>query len=150
MKILIAEDDEDKLNDLSEFFKQRYAECLVTAAKSLQSSLESIFCDEFDLIILDMTMPNFDRTITDDGGRPHAFAGREILRQMKREGVRTPVIVATHFHRFGSEDDYTTLDQLRGELESRFPNYQGTVQYRGNIDQWKNELEAMISRAIGV
>jgi len=150
MKILIAEDDEDKIQDIIELLESHYDECDISTARSLQSGLDKVLGESFELALLDMTMPNYDRTVTDDGGRPHAFAGREILRQMKRRRVATPAIVVTHFHRFGPEDDFTTLEQLKLELVSRFPNYIGTVRYRGNVDDWRSELIGFIDQARGV
>ena len=149
MKILVAEDDEDKLQDIVGLIYENYPEVHITTAKSLQSGLTEALTDDHDLMLVDMTMPNFDRTVTDDGGRPHAFAGREILRQMRRRGVTTPAIIVTHFHRFGPEDDFTTLEQLKVELETRFDNYVGTVQYRSNVDDWRGELMSVITKALG-
>ena len=149
MKILIAEDDEDKIQDIIDLLDFEYPGCQIDAARSLQSGLDMALSGDFDFALLDMTMPNYERSVTDDGGRPHAFAGREILRQMKRRKVKTPAIVVTHFHRFGPEDDFTTLEQLKIELETRFPNYLGTVRYRGNVDDWRSELMAFIKIALG-
>lgn len=149
MKILVAEDDEDKLEDIVSLINEHYPNANIDTAKSLQSGLSQALTNEHDLLLIDMTMPNFDRTVTDDGGRPHAFAGREILRQMRRRGVNTPAIIVTHFHRFGPEDDFTTLEQLKVELETRFDNYVGTVQYRSNVDDWRGELISVVNKAFG-
>ena len=99
---------------------------------------------EFQLTLLDMTMRNFDRSLEEDGGRPHHFAGREILRQMKREEVHIPVIIVTHFERFGEESEEVTLTDLKDELQARFPDYLGTVHYRSNVDEWKAKLVELI------
>lgn len=144
MKVLIVEDDDDKRSELASFIEGYYAVDSIDTARSFQSGLKRIFELKPDLVLLDMTMPNFDRSITDDGGRPHPFAGREILRQMQRARVRIPVLVVTQFDRFGEEMDYTTLPQLKAELKSQFPNYLGAVQFKGNIDDWKPAIVAAI------
>lgn len=144
MRVLVADDDDDKLEQTSEFFTHLGGVESITIAKSLQSSLRAIIEHHFDLAVLDMTMPTFDRTLSEEGGRPHAFAGREILRQMKRRQIKTPVIVLTSFDRFGDETDYTTLDQLKNELQHAYSNYIGTVQLKANVDDWRVDLHRLV------
>lgn len=144
MNVLVAEDDEDKLEQTQMFLTLLEEVRDIVVAKSLQSCLRAINERDFDLLILDMTMPTFDRTLSEEGGRPHAFAGREVLRQMRRRRIETPVIILTSFDRFGEESDYTTLDQLKHELKSNFPNYTGTVQLKANVDDWRDALRDLL------
>ncbi|WP_316190931.1 response regulator [Bradyrhizobium sp. SZCCHNS2096] len=148
MRVLIVEDDDQKRADIEEFVVEYYAVDELITARSFKSGLRSIVESRPDYVFLDMTMRNFDRTLTEDGGRPHPFAGREILRQMHRAGIKTPVLVITHFDRFGEEANYMTLDELRQELSSRFSNYIGTVHYRSNVDDWKPALAELIGDSL--
>lgn len=150
MRILIVEDDDEKCAKLLEFVHQKFNVLDVISARSLHSGLLAIMNEKPNFIILDMTMRTYDRSLIEDGGRPHPFGGREILRQMKRNRIATPVVVVTHFDRFGEEKDYMTLEQLKHELQSRFPNYLGAVQYRSNVDSWKVDLFAVMSAVVGV
>lgn len=149
MIVLIVEDDDDKADDLSAFISKHYATCQTKIARSLKSGLRESLSGDAALILLDMTMRNHDRSIEDEGGRPHHFAGREILRQMQREGVRIPTIVVTNFGRFGEESEEVTLADLKLELEQQFPDYLGTVHYRSNVDEWKSQLKSLISDHLG-
>ena len=54
----------------------------------------------------------------------------------------------TQFDRFGDEDDFKTLADLKQELRSRFPNYVGTVQYRSNVDEWRQTLELLVDKVV--
>lgn len=149
MRVLVVEDDDDKLSKVVEFIQAQFGMIReVKIAKSLQSGLIALLEEEFDLVILDMTLPNFDRNVTEDGGRTHAFGGREILRQMRRNRIATPTIVTTQFDRFGEENDFTTLDELKRELEDSFANYLGTVQYRENVDEWKGAFVKLAESAL--
>lgn len=147
MNILIVEDDLSKSDDLVAFSIREFPQCTYEVARSFQSGLRAVLEGSHDLVLLDMTMSNYDRSIEDDGGRPHHFAGREILRQMLREEVVTPAIVVTHFGRFGEEAEEVTLAELKADLEVRFPNYIGTVHYRSNVNDWESQLLEMISEA---
>jgi DNA-binding response OmpR family regulator len=148
MRVLIVEDDDDKARDLNEFLEAHYVVSEIIVARSFQSGLRAVFAGGIDFVLLDMTMRNFDRSVEEDGGRPHHFAGREILRQMLREEVHIPVIVVTHFDRFGEETEEVTLSELKAELRHRFPDYLGTVHYRSNVDDWKTQLKELISDRI--
>jgi chemotaxis response regulator CheB len=144
MKVLIVEDDDHKRSDLEAFVQEYYDVNELLIARSFQSGIRSIFEKSPDFVLLDMTMRNFDRTLTEEGGRPHPFAGREILRQMQRSRISIPVLVVTHFDRFGEEANYMTLEELTEELSSKFSNYIGTVHYRSNVDDWKPALAELI------
>ena len=148
MRVLIVEDDDDKAQDLHAFLAINYVITDIEVARSFQSGLRSILAGDVDLILLDMTMRNYDRSVEEDGGRPHHFAGREILRQMLREEKRVPVIVVTHFDRFGEETEEVTLSELKSELRRRFPDYLGTVHYRSNVDDWKLQLKILIDSCL--
>lgn len=144
MRILIIEDSEEKLNDMIDWAHDRFLSPHIVQARSLHTGKSAALDLSIDLVLLDMTMRNYERTPGEDGGRPHFFAGREILRRMNRERVSTPVIVVTQFDRFGDEDDFKTLADLKSEMKSRFVNYVGTVHYRANVDDWRTALDKLI------
>jgi len=145
MKILLVEDDEDKRRQVSEFLTGAVLGVTLKAARSLQSGLQAILTKEHDLVILDMTMPTFDITAEEDGGRPQAYAGRELLRHMKRRSIETPAIVLTQFDRFGEGPDSLTLGELNEELRVAHPGYYfGAVYYSVTYEGWKKELADLI------
>jgi CheY-like chemotaxis protein len=146
MNILIVEDDENKRNQIIEFIEEEIAASSVTIAKSFQSGLRAIVLGGFDLILLDMTMPTFDIGFDEDGGRPQAYAGREILRQMDRREITTPVIVVTQFDKFGAGADELRLEELDEQLHKEHPaSYQGAVYYNAAYADWKQELAKIVS-----
>jgi CheY-like chemotaxis protein len=146
MRVLIVEDMSEKADDLERFIKSEFSAEKVQVARSYHSGLRAALSANADLMLLDMTMTNFDRTVREDGGRPLPFAGKEILRQLQREDVHLPAIVVTNFDRFGEEAEEVTLQQLKSELEARFADYLGTVQYRSNVDEWKSQLRDLIAK----
>ncbi len=148
MKFLVAEDDDDKRQRIIEVLQASFPNWDILEARSFQSGLRAVEEDCPDIAILDMTMRNFDKSVSEDGGRPHHFAGREILRQMKREGNSTPALIVTQFDEFGEEGNKVTIRQLNQELAERFDNYRGTVQYRHNIESWKEHLRTIVSSII--
>ena len=146
MNILIVEDDENKRIQLINFLNVQFPNIDINIAKSFQSGLRAIINDLPDLIILDMTMPTFDIGVNEDGGRPQALAGREILRQMLRRSINIPVIVVTQFDRFGEGADMLTLEELDEKLYRDHQSvYFGAVYYDITFEGWKEKLSKKLS-----
>src|SRR5262245_24308295 len=79
MNILVIEDDPDIGKALSRGFREAGREC--TWARDGIRGMEQARSQQFDGIILDLLLP----------GRP----GLEVLRQLRAEGIRTPVLLLT-------------------------------------------------------
>lgn len=149
MNILIVEDDDNKRNQVVGFISSSFDNAKFIIARSLQSGLRSAIEGDIELIILDMTMPTFDISLEEDGGRPQAYAGREILRQMKRRKINIPVIVLTQFDRFGEGKDSLTLAELDAQLKDAHSDYYlGAIYYDVSSERWKDELNLLIKTSI--
>lgn len=147
MRILIIEDDQNKIKHIIEFIKESIKSSEINKTFSYQSGLKEIVKGSYDLVVLDMSMPTFDITDSDGGGRPKPFAGREILRQMKRRGITIPVIIVTQFERFGELSSSITLPELKQELLEKFVGiYLGTVYYNPAIKGWKDEFSILLKQ----
>jgi CheY-like chemotaxis protein len=145
MKVLLVEDDENKVRRLNDFLRERYPAVYITNRRSLQSGLRYLLEEVSDLVLLDMNLPNYDITSEEPGGRLQAFAGREFLRQMSRRKIVIPVIVVTQLDYFGEGKGLITLAELKRELKGRFESvYRGTVYYHTSSDDWKKELLHLI------
>jgi len=143
-RVLVIEDDENKLLQLCNFLRTRFHGVEVETARSLQSGLRQARGDGFSLILLDMTLPNFDATPDDPGGQTRNFGGKEFLKQLDRFDMRVPVIVVTQFITFGSGAQAIRLEDLDKELKQAFGhNYVGCVYYHTSIHRWKEELEQL-------
>ena len=149
MNALIVEDDENKRIQLESFIRKAFPQAMVSIAKSLQSGLRLILLEKYDYVILDMTMPTYDISVEEDGGRPQAYAGREILRQLDRREIVLPVIVVTQFDRFGEGKETLTLSELDAQLRMQHPHiYMGSVYYNPALEGWKQELSRAIKKII--
>lgn len=83
MNFLIIEDDDNKIKQICEFLLSKYPTALLTTRRSYQSGLKEIINHKpYDLIFLDMSMPTFDVTPNNSGGRFRTYAGRDILEEM--------------------------------------------------------------------
>ena len=145
MKILVVEDDENKRAQLTQFLSRSFPKAEGVEARSLQSGLRLIRKNPPDLVLLDMTLPNYDAGFDEPGGQTHIFGGREFLRQMDRFDITVPVIVVTQFETFGKEPHEIGLNELDSELRADHSNiYKGSVYYHAAIHGWEEKLETLI------
>jgi CheY-like chemotaxis protein len=146
MTILFIEDDENKRDRILSFVSERFHKIQVDEAKSLQGGVKRLKQSEYELIILDMTLPNFDVGPDEPvGGVTHSFGGREFLKQVLRLGINTPVVVLTQFESFGRSGHEIGLSELDSQLRQKFGEvYLGAVYYHPSIDDWKDRLSEII------
>lgn len=146
MKILVIEDDELKWSRIRDFLASRISDCEIANERARNSGLKRIISWAPDLILLDISLPNFDITSDEDGGRPQNLGGREILRQMHRRKIGRPVIVVTQFGFFGDPGDSMSLEELADELRHAYPEtYIGAVYYHATLEDWKEQLWSFIT-----
>lgn len=146
MRVLVVEDDENKRQQLVRFLLHKDHTMPITQMRSYQSGLREILTRQFDRILLDMSMPTYDKSENETGGRFRPFAGREIMEQMDRRGLRTPVIVVTQFESFGEGASRMALHELEERLKADFPAiFWGTVYYNPALNTWADSLTRLLS-----
>ena len=141
MKILIIEDDPNKADKLLDFLKENYSSSQVSLRKSYQSGIKEIFESEseFDLILLDMSIPTYDQDQGNFSGKPRNFGGRDILKEMKRYNLFSKVIVVTQYNEF--DGGSLSIKNLDNELSIKYSNlYQGYIYYKSGQSNWEKEL----------
>lgn len=145
MRFLVVEDDENKRRRILDFLNSYFADDEVIHSASLVTGLREAKRVSPDLVILDMTLPNYESSGPDPDGRMHAFGGKEFLRQMARMPGTSKVIVLTQFESFGEAPNVTGLNDLDADLKLKFPeHYVGAVYYHASINEWEKSLKTMI------
>ena len=147
MKIVIVEDDVQKLKQLSLFIEQNYSGAFVRHARSYNTGLDAILDDPPDLVLLDMSLPTFDVSPQESGGRSRHFGGRELLSEIKRANLECCAIVVTQFETFGDGVERMTLQQIREQLASEYSRwYAGVVSYQPSESGWRDELLRLLKQ----
>ncbi|MFB5763937.1 hypothetical protein [Paenibacillus medicaginis] len=147
MNILIIEDDENKIKQVTEYlsYSLQFKHSIIIR-KSYQSGIKEIMKKEYNFIILDMSLPTFDIIPGGNGGRFRSYAGVDILDEIKRNRLTSKSVVLTQFDVFGEGENKTTLTELINILEESYPdNYLGTVYYNASQSNWKEELRRFIN-----
>jgi len=148
MKILVVEDDENKRVQIIEFLASKHPSVDVKVASSLMAGVKCARSERPDIIILDMTLPNYDLREGESGGGMHAFGGVELLKQLRRHKVDSKVIVFTQFETFGLPPDMQDLPELDKQLSEIYaPQYLGAVYYHASRADWVPKLDELIAAA---
>jgi CheY-like chemotaxis protein len=149
MRILIVEDDENKRLQINHFLHRVFPQAQTSEARSLQSGLRLVRQTPPNLVLLDMTLPNYDADFDEPGGQTHIFGGREFLRQMDRFDIAAPVIVVTQFETFGKGTSEIGLSELDAELRADHGTiYRGSIYYHAAIHGWEEQLENLMRRVL--
>jgi DNA-binding response OmpR family regulator len=149
MRLLLVEDDENKRAQLEHFISASWPRSELDVEISLQSGLRAVQQNKYSVVILDMTLPNYDLGIDESGGIIHPLGGKEFLRKMRRLHVDTPVVVVTQFETFGKGVERLDLDSLMTSLKNDYGNLCiGTVYYNSAIDSWKGQLALLVNSVI--
>jgi CheY-like chemotaxis protein len=110
-RILIVEDNEKKLEKLKVFLESEYPEISLEERTSYNSASKEIALnyENYDLILLDMSMQTYDISTEESGGEPEPLAGKNILKQMYLREIPNKVIVVTMYENYV---DGTRIKQL--------------------------------------
>lgn len=151
MKILIVEDDHYKAKAIKNFLYEEFGFINIICKESLSSGIFEVIDNlDYQLILLDMSMPSFDISEKDPaGGIPESYAGEDFLAQLYLLGIDIPVIIITQFDNFGIGDDSFSLTTLHNKLLSKHKdNYKGYVYFKSTSNEWKINLKQKLTGVI--
>lgn len=139
MRTLFVEDNPRKREHLLSFYEAEFGQDTVRYATALISGLRLAREFEPNLIILDMTLPNY--STEESKGAPAEllpFAGKEFVMRIHRMGFPTRIVIVSMFETFGIAPRLITLSSLDEELKSRYPRiYTRAVHYSPSDVDWQ-------------
>jgi CheY-like chemotaxis protein len=150
VNVLLVEDDENKRRQVAAAIRTQVPNAEVHEARSLRSGRRELETEpHWDLVVLDMSIPAFDITRDESGGRPQALGGRDLLRHIRRLGLDVPVVVLTQYDAFGDADRTLTLEDLNDLLRREHgPSYLGAIVYNVVFDSWREVFATTIARIL--
>lgn len=145
MKILIIEDDPNKLKYLKEFILLLNSSITVDTRMSYQSGLFAMLKNDYDLILLDMQLPNYDIKSGEDGYMLRPLAGKDILREVKRKRRKAKVVIITQYDSFNENGNFFSLDDWHTYFSKEFNDiYLKTIFYDPKSSSWKLKLTEIL------
>jgi CheY-like chemotaxis protein len=144
-KILIAEDNNFKKQKILQHLQAVHNDLVVDETYSFTTTWKTIVKNQYDLIILDMSLPTFDITGLENGGDFRTLGGKELAKKMKRRNIETPFVIVTHYKNFSDNINTYTFESLRSELLTEYPNTcLEFIYFSSNSSEWRNQLDKVI------
>lgn len=149
MKALIVEDDFPKRTSIVELVREKFPDIDLDVAVSVNSAIRFIDSREYDFMILDMSLPNFDGDKDATGGRPVNYGGEDLLDYIDNLEKTTKVIFISQYAKFKEAEDETGIVELAKTMSQTYPEYYVTmIHYNTAFDNWRKELQKSIEEVI--
>lgn len=146
MKVALVEDDHQKASEIQDFLVERFPASDLTAYSSFNSGLRGILARRPELLLLDMTLPTFDRAPGIREGRLRPLGGYELMRKMELRSISVPCIVITQLEAFGEGVEKVEFDDVAARCRDEFPHFfRGMVRFQLAGARWKDDLETLLS-----
>ena len=137
MKILFVEDDDHKRKSVEDFLRSVICDLSIDVGMSIESGVQLGVDRDYDLILLDMTIPNFDKTDGRNGGISFKNGGEIIVRELLDEGVTFKCAILTQYETFNNE----TIEEISERIQKKCgENYLGYIKYNILDEEWKDNL----------
>ena len=143
MKILYVDDEEVKAEEVLDVLNNKG---IIDFRKSLNSGLAAIQEKNFDLILLDMSLPLYDYSSVDENENDfETFAGIDILEELDRKGRNDKVGIITAFDILGEGENEITMVQLDDKLQEEYKDvYLGLIYYDSSSLEWRRSLQKLL------
>lgn len=148
MKILLIEDEITKEQDILRYLDEARADATVEVRRSITSGIAEIREEQYDYILLDMSLPiydNDDEHYSEDN-EFEAFGGNYVLDEVDRIEYSVKIIVITAFDILGESLNRIELTQVEKGLFEDYPDiFLGAVFYDASSVEWKKKLIEFLS-----
>jgi hypothetical protein len=145
MKIYMIEDNPLKAENVLVYINDILENVEVYIFESFQSGLKAILKEMPDLIVLDMTIPTFDRSGGDREGRLRPLGGMDLMKKLALRDLDFKAIVVTQLETFGEGDGKRTFEEINALCKSEFKGmYLGGFQYLQGSNNWKQGLSEVL------
>ena len=117
MKLLLIEDDNNKSKQIINSIREVYLNnANISEAHSFQKGMKKIRTENYDCLLLDMTLPTYDIDTNHSGGTTKKFGGMEILEEMKMRDLYLKTIIITQHEDF----DGVSLESINSDYKDKF------------------------------
>ena len=146
-KILFIEDNLIKMEAVLKVLELHYSNAQIITKDSFRTGLKELIENHYDVLLLDMSLPTWDREGVSKQEGFERFGGETIMREMKRKKKHVTTIVITMFNEFGIGKSFIDLIDLDRHLNREFKEfYHGFVKYSSSERKWEVELINILNK----
>ena len=148
MNLLLIEDDNNKSKQIINSIQEAYFNNVnISEAHSFQKGMKKIRTENYNCLLLDMTLPTYDIETNHSGGTTKKFGGIAILDEMKMREIYLKTIIITQFDTFGEGKNLITIKELREQLKRDFSeNFEEIIYYNSSLTTWRDKLIKILDR----
>lgn len=147
MSILLVEDNYHKRQKIIDFIILNIADALIREAHSFTSGSKALSEETYDIIILDIGLPTYDKVGNESGGRKRMFGGREIARKLIRRRGKANIVFITQYDAFSDGGISLSFDELGKILSDECgASFHGLIHYDSSKSAWKDALKAVLNK----
>lgn len=144
LSVLLIEDSDHKRVRVKELLMEVAEGVEVTEAQSFNSGSRALDQGEYDVVIMDMSLPTFDRSKVEFGGRFRTLGGRELARKIVRRSKNSRIIFFTQYDAFSGANAHT-LESLGALLKLECgENFRALIHYDSSASAWREQLAAAL------
>lgn len=150
MQILIVEDDARKGDAIVNLLNIEFPDIDIILERSYQSGMRAVTECQPDLLILDMSLPNYDAVPGKRSGKPRPLGGFEIMRKIRRRGQKTLAMVLTQLDHFGDGGQEYNFEGLQEKCRFEFPDtFICSVYYAQSSSDWQIRVIDVVNNVRG-
>jgi CheY-like chemotaxis protein len=145
LNVLIIEDDSFKYDNISEFLKSQFNKIHIDKATNLYDAMQNISKTNYELILVDMSIPS--HPITPGSGSPINLldGGIEIIVQLKLRNEFADCIIVTQYPEVESCGESYPIKDVKKALHDFLDiKIIGCIQYMDGSNEWKFEIREML------
>jgi len=149
MRILFIEDNKTKAESVKAHLEAFKHVDSLTLKESFTSGLRELFTNEYDALLLDMSLPTREGKLSKAVNNFEQLGGYKIMSEMKRKNKIIPTILITMFSEFGVGKTFMNLEELDSMLQNNFKDsYKAYIYYSSQDDNWKNKLTLQLESLV--
>jgi len=144
-RVLLVEDSDYKRSRVQELILSVLPGVVLDVAASFNGAGQALENVPYDLIIMDISLPTYDRSPTESGGRFRSLGGREIARKVVRRKLGSRIVFLTQFDSFSDDVHSHNLASLGEMLKADCGKlFAGLIYFDSSTSSWKEQLERIM------
>ena len=144
LSILVVEDDEYKINDICGALPKHTDR---TVVRSVASAVRAVVDGAFDLIMLDIALPTFEKQTGAASGSSQPQGGVEVLRALNYAKSTSRIIIISQYPGIEIDGVFVSLSASVQALNDRYDiDVVGSVAYDFEDNAWINEFKNIMSK----
>lgn len=144
-RVLLVEDSDYKRSRVQEFVVSILPGVHLDVAASFNSAAQALDTGRYELVVMDISLPTYDRSPVESGGRFRALGGRELARKIVRRRLQSRIVFLTQFDSFSDDVHSHNLkslaDTLRADCGAQFA---ALIYFDSSTSSWKEQLERVL------